>query len=134
MLGHLSSLRPRWFQPQWRNRLSVTALSAGPYTTTLHGRKSERGRAGFPHHSPGWAEFTIMMEFTPESGHCQSICLWFQQSAEAQISLVSRLQVMPPGCRSGLVLQKPNSWTYNSLKFLGIILRVLRLEVSVWIS
>jgi hypothetical protein len=23
--------------------------------------------------SPGWAEFTIMMEYTPDSGHCQSI-------------------------------------------------------------
>ncbi len=31
-------------------------------------------------------------------------------------------------------LQKPNSWTYNflSLRFLGILLRVLRLEVSVY--
>ncbi len=27
-----------------------------------------------PPHSPDWAEFTIMMECTPESGHCQSIC------------------------------------------------------------
>jgi len=25
--------------------------------------------------SPGWAEFTIMMERTPESGYCQSICI-----------------------------------------------------------
>ncbi len=26
-----------------------------------------------PPPSTGWAEFTVMMEFTPESGHCQSI-------------------------------------------------------------
>jgi len=32
------------------------------------------------------------------------------------------------------VHQKPNSWCTISLRFLGIILRVLRLEVSVWIS
>jgi hypothetical protein len=25
-------------------------------------------------HQAAWAEFTIMMECTPESGHCQSIC------------------------------------------------------------
>jgi hypothetical protein len=25
-------------------------------------------------HVPDWAEFNIMMECTPETGHCQSIC------------------------------------------------------------
>jgi hypothetical protein len=29
-------------------------------------------------------------------------------------------------------VMKPNVWTYNSLRFLGTILRVLRLEVSVY--
>jgi hypothetical protein len=35
--------------------------------------------------------------------------------------------------RFGRCVQKPNSWTYNFL-FLGITLRVLRLDVSAWIS
>jgi hypothetical protein len=30
------------------------------------------GRA--PTHSPGWADFTIMIESTPESDHCHSVC------------------------------------------------------------
>jgi hypothetical protein len=30
------------------------------------------GRAPPP--SPGWADFTIMMECTPESSHCHSVC------------------------------------------------------------
>ncbi len=34
-----------------------------------HGRYTERGRGP----SPGWADFTIMMECTPESGHCLSV-------------------------------------------------------------
>jgi hypothetical protein len=52
------------------NRRSVSALSAGAYTTTfaLDGRYSrgkEGGRAP-PPPIPGWADFTIMMECTPE--------------------------------------------------------------------
>jgi hypothetical protein len=53
----------------------VSALSAGVYTTTklvMVDRVKGGGREPTP--SPGWAEFTIMMECTPESGHCQSIC------------------------------------------------------------
>ncbi len=34
-----------------------------------HGRYTERERGP----SPGWADFTIMMECTPESGHCHSV-------------------------------------------------------------
>jgi hypothetical protein len=47
------------------------ALSARAYTTTLLvivDRVRGDGRAPPP--SPGWAEFTIMMECTRESGHC----------------------------------------------------------------
>jgi len=29
-----------------------------------------------PPPSPGWADFTIMKECTPESGHCHSVTLW----------------------------------------------------------
>ncbi len=43
----------------------------------------------------------------------------------------SRWQTMKTTYKS---VQKPNSWTVISLRFLGIILRVLRFEVSVWIS
>jgi hypothetical protein len=50
---------------------SVSALSAGAYTKTLLVMIDGSGRASPP--LPGRAEFTIMMGFTPESGHCQSI-------------------------------------------------------------
>ncbi len=33
------------------------------------------GCAVHPLPSPGWAEFTVMMECRPESGHCQSSTL-----------------------------------------------------------
>ncbi len=59
-----------------RNRRSVSALSAGAYTTTLLmmvDRVKRGGRAPPP--SSGWAEFTIMMECTLKSGHCQSSTL-----------------------------------------------------------
>jgi hypothetical protein len=49
------------------------------YTTTLplmvdrvKGEGHTPPMGGAP--SPVWAEFTIMMECTPESGHCQPIC------------------------------------------------------------
>ncbi len=67
-----------------RNRRSVSALSAGAYTTTfaLDGRYSrvkEGGRA--PPSTPGWADFTTMMECTPEVAIVSLFVLstlWFQ--------------------------------------------------------
>ncbi len=44
----------------------ICALSSGAYTTIL--LVSEKGGV-HPPPSPGWDEFTIMMECTPESGH-----------------------------------------------------------------
>jgi hypothetical protein len=39
------------------------------------GRYSERGWAcTLTPPVPGWANFSIMMECTPESGHCHSVC------------------------------------------------------------
>ncbi len=55
--------------------LDLTSQLKRTYTSTLlvivDGVK---GRRHTPPGSPGWAEFTIMMECTSESGHCQSIC------------------------------------------------------------
>jgi hypothetical protein len=54
---------------------STSSLSAGAYTTTLllmEDRVKGGGRAPPP--SPGWTIFfTIMMECTPDSGHCHSV-------------------------------------------------------------
>ncbi len=37
----------------------------------------EGGRAPPP--SPAWADLTLMIECTPESGHCHSVCtLWYK--------------------------------------------------------
>ncbi len=57
----------------------VSALSAGAYTTTQYvivDIPSERGWAmGMqPPPSPGWANFSIMMECTPESDYCLYEC------------------------------------------------------------
>jgi hypothetical protein len=58
---------------------SVSALSAGAYTTTLLvmvDRVKWGGRAPPPPHHHQ-ADFTIIMKCTPESGHCHSVCtLW----------------------------------------------------------
>jgi hypothetical protein len=62
--------------------MSVPAISAVAYTTTLLvmvDRMKGGGRAPPP--SPCWADFTIMMECTTESGHCRSAySLWEQPS------------------------------------------------------
>jgi hypothetical protein len=50
--------------------LPWSALSAGAYTATLQTMKGG-GRAPPP--SPAWANFTLMMEFTPESSRCHSV-------------------------------------------------------------
>ncbi len=50
------------------------------------------GRAVHPPPSPAWADFTIMMECTPESDHDLSVCtLWGQRSdrMSPQLSEVS---------------------------------------------
>ncbi len=57
--------------------MSVSALSAGAYTTTLYlmvDRVKRGGRAPPP--SPGWANFSIIMECTPESSIADPH--WFQ--------------------------------------------------------
>ncbi len=67
-------------QPQstYRGREEIgecMCLSAGAYTTTLLvmvNRAKGGGRAHPP--LPGWADFTIMMECVPKSGHCHSVC------------------------------------------------------------
>jgi hypothetical protein len=53
--------------------MSVSALSAGEYTTTLL-VMVDRVKGGGMHPLPGWDEFTIMLECTPENGHRQYIC------------------------------------------------------------
>ncbi len=51
-----------------RNRGRISALSAGVHTTTLL-VMVDRVKA----FSPGWADFTCMMECTPEVGHYHSV-------------------------------------------------------------
>ncbi len=46
------------------------------------------GRAPSP--SPAWANFFIILECTPESGHCHSLCaLWFQKPDDAKYNRIS---------------------------------------------
>jgi hypothetical protein len=52
---------------------TVYVLSAGAYTTTMLVMVDRvKGGGVHPPPSPDWADFTIMMECTPESGHCHS--------------------------------------------------------------
>jgi hypothetical protein len=58
------------------NRGSVTAFTAGAYTTTslvMVDRVKREGACTPLPPSPGWADFTIMMECMPESGNCHSV-------------------------------------------------------------
>ncbi len=55
--------------------MGVSALSAGAYTATLYVMVDivrGGGHAPTPHPHQGWADFSIMMECTPESGYCES--------------------------------------------------------------
>jgi hypothetical protein len=58
----------------------VSSLSAGAYTATLYVMVTiKKGVGEHPPHSPARADidFSIMMECTPEIGHCHSVCiLW----------------------------------------------------------
>ncbi len=61
-----------------KNGECISALSDGAYTTTLLVMvdRVKSGKGVHPPPSPGWADFTIMMECTtPESGHCHSLCV-----------------------------------------------------------
>jgi hypothetical protein len=54
--------------------LSVSARSAGAYAATLYVMVDKvKGGGRAPPPSPGWHDFSIMMECTPESGFCHSI-------------------------------------------------------------
>ncbi len=55
-----------------RNSGNIPALSYWAYTTTLL-VMVEGGGGVYPTTSPGWADFTIMMECTQVSGHCHSM-------------------------------------------------------------
>ncbi len=53
---------------------SVSALSAGAYTTTLYMMVDVvKGDGCEPPPSPGWADCTILMECTPANGRCHSV-------------------------------------------------------------
>jgi hypothetical protein len=68
---HSPQRRKGW----WRNRRSVSALSSGAYTTTLL-VMVDRLKGGRRAPSPGWAEFTIMMECTTESAWSLPVYLY----------------------------------------------------------
>jgi hypothetical protein len=64
-----------------KNRESVSALTAGEYTTTLLVMVDIVKGGGLvfplPPPSPDRADFSIMIEYTPQRGHCHSMCtLW----------------------------------------------------------
>jgi hypothetical protein len=66
---------------------SVSALSAGAHTTTLirDGRYIERGSEKMGMRPPPtltWADFTLMMECSPESGHHSVLCGLFLYRCE----------------------------------------------------
>jgi hypothetical protein len=67
----------------------VSALTAGAFTTTILVMVGGEGGPAPP--SLGWVDFTIMMECTPESGNCNSVCtLW---SRTADVSSPSGVEV-----------------------------------------
>ncbi len=76
-------------QSTYRGRIEIGGVYCiCPFSWSLHhdfvrdGRYSEKGWACTPHPpSPGWANFSIMMECTPESGLCPSVCTLCAQIA-----------------------------------------------------
>ncbi len=55
-----------------------------------------------PPTSPGWTDFTIMVECTPGSGHCLSVCiLWVPHSPGSEWGATYLLALIggPTGCR-----------------------------------
>ncbi len=80
-----------WTSPQntFRGRVKIggvnlpSQLERTPQLV-CDGRYSKRGWACTPRPepSPGWAGFSIMMEYMPKSGHCHSVCtLWSSREA-----------------------------------------------------
>jgi hypothetical protein len=70
---------------------STSALSAGAYTKTLLVLMVDRVKGGWRAHppTPGWPDVTIMMECSPESGHCHSVCtLWDTRSLKRRIQQI----------------------------------------------
>jgi hypothetical protein len=70
---------------------SVSAHSAGSYIATLLVMVNvmKGGWAFSPPPSPGWVNFTLMMECTPESSHCYSVYsvswpIWPEVGSEAK--------------------------------------------------
>ncbi len=63
-----------YFYQRW-NRVSVSAQSAGAYTATLLVMVNvmKGGGRAPPPPLPAWANFTHMMECTPESSYCYSV-------------------------------------------------------------
>jgi hypothetical protein len=72
----------------------VSCHSAGAYTATLlvsgDGKCNERGWACTPPPLPAWANFTLLMECTPESSRCYSVysvvCSWTKASLDQPVS------------------------------------------------
>ncbi len=73
-----------------RNWRSLSSLTAG--TTILLAmvdRVKGKGRA--PLTPPGWADFTITMECTPETSHCHSVCTLWAKHCMHRLSIVYAL-------------------------------------------
>jgi hypothetical protein len=64
----------RTYQPQ---RIGGRVEIGGVYLLTVarHGRYRMKGGGSAPPASQGWADFSIVMECTPESGRCHALCL-----------------------------------------------------------
>jgi hypothetical protein len=60
---------------EYRNRVSVSDLPGGAHTTTLY-VMVERVEGGVRATATltGWADFSIRIEYTPESGHRHAVC------------------------------------------------------------
>ncbi len=97
--------------------MTVSAHSSGAYIATLYVMVtiSERGWSCSVHRpppSPAWANFTLMMECTPESGRCHSVCtLWIPvskiQPFNDAIKLFSKEIVFPLSANNLVYLIRP---------------------------
>ncbi len=84
------------------------------YNFACNGRQSERGRACTLQPRPGWHDFTIMVECTPESGNCHSVSTYsmivhgiIRYSLYTHCTLVGFGRVCAP-----MRCAHPSSWTY----------------------
>jgi hypothetical protein len=84
-----------------------------------------------PPPSPGWADFTIMMECTSESGYCHSVCTLWSSRVSANVCV---LHIKLCGVGGGLLTLHLFTVLFTTLKSRQRWVVVRRTNAVEWIS